>query len=127
MRKILFCMVFLCALILVSCQKAEIPKTEITETEAVELAKSHIEFVETEDYIKLITNFDVPTVEKLDFDKSYVVYYFNERTAPAQENDLKGKQIWKITYNTTLDPMWGPHAIYIDRYSGQIYGTDLRV
>ena len=121
MKKPLSFILLICIFMLVSCQK-----TEITETEAIELAKSHIESIETEDYIKLITNFDAPTVEKLDFDKSYVVYYFEARNSSPQENDLKGKQVWKIIYTTALDPIWGSHTIYIDRYSGQIYGTDLR-
>ena len=99
---------------------------EMSFEKVAEISKAYIESTESEDYIKLITDFDAPTVEKLDFDKSYVVYCFNEKNI-SQENDLKGKQVWKITYNTTLDPLWGPHTIYIDRYSGQIYGTDLRV
>jgi len=118
-------MLFLCALILVGFQKTEITE-EITETKAVELAKLYIESTEHNDYIKLITNFDAPTVEKLDFDKNYVVYYFNEEKEMFS-NDLKGKQVWKIIYNTTLDPLLGSHTIYLDRYSGQIYGTDLRM
>ena len=121
MKKPLSFILLICIFMLVSCQK-----TEITETEAIELAKSHIESIETEDYIKLITNFDAPTVEKLDFDKSYVVYCFNEKNI-SQENNLKGKQVWKIIYTTTLDPLLGSHAIYIDRYSGKICGTDLRM
>jgi len=126
MKKILVCILVLCTIIFVSCQKSvENPLIEITETEAIELAKSHIESTEHEDYIKLIPNFDTPTVEKLDFDTSYSVYTFNDDS--IQENNLKGKQVWKIIYTTTLDPFLGSHIIYIDRYSGKIYGTDLRM
>ena len=121
MKKLLSFILLICMFMLVSCQN-----NIITETEAVKLAKSHIESIESEDYIELITNFDAPTVEKLDFDKSNIVYYFKARNSTPHENDLKGKKVWKIIFTTTLDPFLGSHIIYIDRYSGKLYGTDLR-
>jgi len=106
----------------VSCKDAE-----ITETKAIELAKLYIESLEAEAFVKTITNYDAPTVEKSDFDESYYVFYFEERNAEGKRNDLKGMSIWKITFTTTFDNLLGPHTIYLDRYSGKIYGSDLRM
>jgi hypothetical protein len=121
MKKFIAITVFLCLFIFAGCQKAE-----ITETKAKELAKLYIEAVSSEEFIKTIINYSDPTLEKTDYDDSYPVFYFEERNSSPQRNDLIGKKVWKITYNTTFDNFLGPHTIYLDRYTGEIYGSDLR-
>ena len=119
MRKNIVLVIFLFTFILTACQNSE-----IEETKAIELSKLYIEALEAEAFIKTITNYDAPTVEKLDFEQSYYVFCFEERNAEPQRNDLKGRQVWKIVYTTTFDNFLGPHTIYLDRYSGKIYGSD---
>jgi hypothetical protein len=119
MKKIITSTLFLCVIIFTGCQKAE-----ITETKAAELAKLYLESIGSEEFIKTITNFDAPDVEKLDFAESYFVCYFN--AASPQELDLLGKKIWKVTYTTPFDNRLGPFTIYLDRNSGEVYGSDLR-
>jgi len=120
MKKFIVLIIFLFIFILVGCQE-----TEITETRAVELAKLYIESVEAEAFIQSITNYDAPIVENLDLDRNFYVWYFEERDAVPQQNDLKGKTVWKITFTTTFDNLFGPYEIFLDKYSGEIYGVTL--
>jgi hypothetical protein len=106
--------------ILISCQEAE-----ISEIKVIELSKIYLESVNSQDFINLVTNYDSPSVEKLDFDDSYIVFYFEENDGEPQGNELKGKKVWKISYSHTLEYLLGSYTIYLDRYSGEIYGVDL--
>jgi len=120
MKKILSIILILCVFVLASCQEAE-----ITEAKAIKLSKTYLESIGSQDFIKLITNYDSPSTEKLDFDDSYTVFYFESKDGEPQGNDLKGKKIWKISYSHTLENLLGSYTIYLDRYTGEIYGTDL--
>jgi len=118
-KRILSCVLILCTFIFAGCQK-----TEITEEKAINLSKIYLESINSQEFIDLITNYDSPSAEKLNFDYSYTVFYFDKRDGEPQDNELKGKEIWKISYSHTVH-VWGPYTIYLDIYSGKIYGVDL--
>jgi len=124
MKRMLPYILILCIFIHAGCRKTE-TTAEITETEAIELSKTYLELINSQEFIDLITNYDSPIVEKMDYDYSYTVYYFEEREGEPQANELKGKKIWKISYSHTLEGYWGSYTIYLDVYSGEIYGVDL--
>jgi len=107
---------------LMGCQK-----TEIDETKAVELSKIYLESINSGEFVKIITNYDSPIVEEQYFDGSYTVYHFGEMHGEPKANDLKGKKVWKITYTTPYDNLLGPETVYLDKISGEIYGSDLRM
>jgi len=105
---------------LISCQESE-----ITEEKAVKIAKSFVEknlMGQKEEIIY----FDSPIVEELEFEDSYIVYYADRKNQELQEIDLKGKTVWRVIYTTNLDARLGPNTIFIDKYSGKIYGFLMR-
>ena len=120
MKKMLSSILILCVCILAGCQK-----TEISAEKAIELSKIYLESINSQEFIDMITNYDSPSVEKLDFNYSFDVYYFEKRDGEPKANDLKRKKIWKISYSHSLEGYWGPFTIYLDRDSGKIYGIDL--
>ena len=126
MKRMLSCIMIMCVLSFTGCQKTENQESEITKTKAIELSKIYLESINSQEFINLITNYDSPNVEKLNFDYSYTVFYFDKRDGEPQDNELKGKKIWKISYSHNLH-VWGPYTIYLDIYSGEIYGIDLLV
>ena len=87
-------------------------KTEISESKARRIAEAAINDSEK----ATITNYSDPAIER-------VVIGPEHRGIDA----LKGKTIWKITYNTTLDGWLGPITLYIDVFSGEILWRDLRL
>ena len=113
-------MIFLCIFILVSCQK-----TEITEEKAAKLAKEFINNnrVNPDEIIY----FDSPNVVELEFEETFIIYYSDKQNPELQEIDLKGKTVWKVIYTTDRDSRLGPHTIYLDRYTGKIYGFNIRM
>lgn len=94
-------------------------KQPISKEKAVVISKTYII---NDDKSKII-NYNNPIVEIVNFSdgKSYNVYF------ESSKKDLKGLSVYKITYTTELDALLGPINIYIDSYSGKIYGFDLRM
>ena len=78
-KRILSCILILCIFILAGCQKTENKESEITETKAIELSKIYLESINSQEFINLITNYDSPNAEKLNYDYSYTVFYFEKR------------------------------------------------
>lgn len=69
---------------------------------------------------KTITNIDNPIVEECVFDKKLSMYFFNK------EVGLIGKNVYKITFNTTQDRILGPLVIYVDKEKNDIIGIQMR-
>jgi hypothetical protein len=120
MKKILCCVLLVCLVITTSCQKTEIP-----ESKAITLCKAYLESINSQEFMKTITNLDSPNMENLDFDDSYVVFYREAKGGELRTNELKGKKVWKISYSHPYENLLGSYTVYLDRYSGEIYGKDL--
>ena len=67
-----------------------------------------------------ITNLDNPKVEEYTFNKQPFMGFF------VKEENLTGKTVYKITFNTTQDGLLGPIVLYVDKYNGKVIGTDFR-
>jgi len=89
---------------------------EITKEEAVKIAQNDIKGIEK----STIINFENPTVEELVLDEKVSFYLFN-----ADEN-IKGKNAYRITFNTEQDGLLGPIVYYIDKDNGKLLGLDYR-
>jgi len=103
-------------------------KVEITEAAAIKLARSYVKSFESEEFIRTLHHFDSPVAEKADVEDNRTVLYETVKNdaVSSKWNNLKGKKVWIITYTSDMDPILGPLTIYIDRFSGKIYGSDLR-
>ena len=44
----------------------------------------------------------------------------------GKEENLTGKTVYKITFNTTQDGLLGPIVLYVDKYNAKVIGTDFR-
>ena len=124
MKRMLSCIMIMCVLSFTGCQKTENQESEITKTKAIELSKIYLESINSQEFINLITNYDSPNVEKLNFDYSYTVFYFDNRDGEPQDNELKGKKIWKISYSIicTFGVLIQYISIYIQvKYMGLTY------
>ncbi len=67
-----------------------------------------------------ITNFETPKTEKIVCDMELAIYYLKKGVK------LKGKTLYKITFNTTQDGLLGPMVFYVDASNGIIVGMDHR-
>lgn len=88
----------------------------ITKEEAVKIAQNDINEIEK----TTIINFENPTVEELALDEKVSFYLFN-----ANE-DVEGKKVYRITFNTEQDGLLGPIVYYVDKDNGQLLGLDYR-
>jgi len=90
---------------------------QISEEKVIEISKTVVD----KDNEKIL-NYENPEVEVIDFPmrKPYVVISKNS------EKNLRGLSVYRVTYETELDALLGPIRIYIDKYSGEIYGIDGR-
>ena len=88
----------------------------ITKEEAVKIAQNDINEIEK----TTIINFENPTVEELVLDEKVSFYLFN-----ANE-DVEGKKVYRITFNTEQDGLLGPIVYYVDKDNGQLLGLDYR-
>jgi len=102
-------------------------QSKITEEKAAEIVKSFLQSNNSQEFINTIINLDNLTVEKVKFDNNndYPVEFVNNQDFSSHVNNLKGKKVWKITYNTPLVKSDGSLRIYIDFYSGEICGYDI--
>ncbi len=88
----------------------------ITQEEAVENIKKILD-----DKSKAtITNYDNPKTEEIVFDTEMSIYCFEEKS------NFDGKNIYKITFNTTQDGLLGPIVCYVDKLTGVLIGADFR-
>ncbi len=93
----------------------------ITQQETQRIAETVVE--DTED--AQINNYNSPEIEKIQEKNTHKVAFSNNGEK-ATLTDIKGKTAWKITYYTDLDGLLGPIIVYIDYFTGKIYGFDLR-
>ncbi len=89
---------------------------EITSQAAIDAVKKTLD----KKSIETITNFDNPKVEEVVFDSNPFIIYFGEKV------NLVGKQIYKITFNTTSDGLLGPLVFYVDKLNGKLIGANPR-
>lgn len=93
-----------------------ISPTEITPQKAIEIVKKELDAKS----IETITNFDNPEVEEIVFNKQPSIYLFED------DFYVIDKELYKVTFNTTMDGLLGPIAIYVDKASGALVGADFR-
>ncbi len=91
-------------------------KKPLSEKEAVKQAKKML----SEEEKNTITNYDSPKVEQVSFKKEPDFYKYQD------VGELKGKEAYKVTYETTMDGLLGPITMYIGVKDGKCYGMDLR-
>jgi len=96
--------------------KQYVPPVEITPQTAVENVKRKLDIKS----IESITNFDNPKIEEVVFDTQPSMYYFDDKI------DVVGKDLYKITFNTTQDGLLGPMVFYVDKLNGALIGTEFR-
>ncbi|MBQ3593041.1 MAG: hypothetical protein II982_01615 [Clostridia bacterium] len=89
---------------------------EITKQTAIENVTKMLD----EKSIEIIINLDNPKIEEIVFDTQHFLHYFEENT------DIVGKDLYKITFNTTQDGLLGPIVFYVDKENGKVLGTDYR-
>ncbi len=89
---------------------------EITEQTAIENVTKMLD----EKSIETIINLDSPKIEEIVFDTQPFLHYFEEKT------DITGKDLYKITFNTTQDGLLGPFVFYVDKSNGKVLGTTYR-
>lgn len=119
MKKILLllisCAVVFSVMNLFGLNRADNPEFVTPET-AVENVKEKLD----DKSVETITNFDSPKVEEIIFDGSYSMYFFEKKT------EVKGKKLYRITFNTTQDGLLGPIVFYVDKISGEVIGAGFR-
>ena len=106
MKKAILWIMFLSVLMLAGCSK------EVSKEKALVIANNYVKSTETKEAIKLITNFDSPTIE--------------ETVLTIPEAGIDGKRCWAVTYTSTFDALLGPDVIYIDIHTGEILFRSLR-
>lgn len=89
---------------------------EITEQTAIENVTKMLD----EKSIKTIKNLDNPKIEEIVFNTQPFLHYFDEKT------DIVGKDLYKITFNTTQDGLLGPIVFYVNKTNGKVIGIDYR-
>ena len=89
---------------------------EITPQTAIENVKKKLD----KKSIETITNFDNPKIEEVVFDTQPSIYLFDDKY------DIVGKDLYKITFNTTQDGLLGPMVFYVGKVDGEIIGADYR-
>ncbi len=89
---------------------------EIAPQTAIENVKKNLD----KKSIETITNFDNPKVEEVVFDARPSIYFFDDKV------DIAGKNLYKITFNTTQDGLLGPMVFYVDKSNGDLIGADYR-
>jgi hypothetical protein len=93
----------------------------VTQERAKKIAES---IVKNEEQAKII-NYSTPEIVEIKETQSHMVS-FTSKDKISGLTDIKGKTVWKVTYNTESDGLLGPIVVYIDYNSGKIYGVDLR-
>ena len=101
-----------------------VPATDITAETAIKTAQNIFDAKSKE----TLTNFENPNVEEIVFDSEHQMLYFDENDKPTHEPlyKIKGKPLYKITFNTTQDGLLGPVVVYVDKSNGRLVGTDFR-
>lgn len=94
--------------------KYEVPV--ITHQTAIEIAKKTFDHKSTE----AIINFNNPKIEEVIFETNPSIYLFEGI------NEIIGKELYKIPFNTTQDGLLGPIVLYIDKLKGDLIGADYR-
>ncbi len=89
---------------------------EITSQTAIENVKKTLD----KKSIETITNFDNPKIEEVVFDEQPSIYLLDDKV------DVVGKNLYKITFNTTQDGLLGPMVFYVDKLNGNLVGADYR-
>lgn len=103
---------FFCILYVVNSKKTD---SVITPKQAASLAVEKLDDKSKE----TITNLDNPKVEEHVFEKQPFIGFFDGK------KNLKGKKVYKVTFNTTQDGLLGPIVLYVDM-QGKVIGTDFR-
>ena len=112
--------VYIASLSSLSCLAKSSP-TILPKAKAVKIAKQ----VVINDPKRQITNYNNPKVEMFIGEDNHKVSLFNDNKKISTTNLAKLK-LWKITFSTKMDPLIGPIILYIDYYSGKVYGFDVR-
>ena len=121
MKKVISFLLFICIFLFAGCQKDNI--IEITGENAAEIVKAFLRYNYSQEFIDTITNLDNPAVEKLAFDSEYIVEFKDNQDNSHHMNTLEGKKVWEITYDTPLIQSDNSLKIYVDLYSGEMYGN----
>ncbi|MBE7010323.1 MAG: hypothetical protein E7418_02395 [Ruminococcaceae bacterium] len=102
-----------------TCDKKYSPPPEVLEIPsetAIENVKKKLE----KKSIETITNLDNPKIEEVIFDAQPSIYLFDDKV------NIVGKNLYKITFNTTQDGLLGPMVFYVDKFNGNLIGADYR-
>ncbi len=92
------------------------PPEKISPQKAIEIVKDSLGEKEK----STITNLENPKIEDVVFFSDPPIACFKD------EEDIVGKDLYKITFKTTMDALLGPLAVYVDKQSGDIVGADYR-
>ena len=113
-----------CTLYAINNRSNNEPPTGITDRTAIEIAQKIFD----EKVKETLTNFENPKVEEVVFDSEHHMVYFDENDKPSYEPlyKIKGKNLYKITFNTTQDGLLGPAVVYVDKSNGKLIGIDYR-
>ena len=104
MRKVISILfIFVCLFVLSGCS------TIINEDKATEITKVFLEARESLHVLDTIIDIDSPIVESI------------------SDYSPENKDVWKVIYETSLDGLLGPIIIYVDKYTGDVVGTELRL
>ena len=88
----------------------------ITADEAIAITQEMLD----EKSLETIINADSPKVEEVFFDSDLHICLIDP------QDDLIGRGLYRIIYNTTMDGLLGPIVFYVDRAEAKIVGMDYR-
>ena len=100
----------------ISGMKKYVLPTEISQQKAIEVVKEKLDSKS----IETIINLDNPKIKEIVFDTQPSMYYLEDET------DIIGKELYKVTFNTTMDGLLGPMVLYVDKLTGTLIGVEYR-
>ena len=92
----------------------------IDEEKAIKIAKEYISKSNSKEYVELILDYDLPKVEMEYVDKKVL------HLSGKGKNVVNSKTCWRVTFDTQQDSIFGPHKVYINGVSGEVYGSPYR-
>ena len=90
-------------------------KKPISEEKAIAIAQTVVSSDSVIDY-------SAPTAEMLRIEDERAVLGVDDKWT-----EVKGKTVWAVSWTTEMDALLGPITVYIDAYSGRIYGFNARL